>query len=187
MAGRVSARSIVRSQYKRGRELPDYRPCEEALVRLENEAPPTGLPVDLGVSPSPMRIMVVLGLGAKCVENFLDFQMTVTEHLARFGHDIGILDVEALSSSARNAVLIREAIMALPDPTEDRRRLVLVGYSKGAPDILEAVAAYPELQQRVSAVVSVAGAVGGTPSGQHGGPVDAEPAAIFSGCRMRSG
>jgi pimeloyl-ACP methyl ester carboxylesterase len=52
--------------------------------------------------------------------------------------------------------------MALPDTTEGRR-LVLVGYSKGAPDILEAVVAYPELQQRVSAVVSVAGAVGGTP------------------------
>jgi hypothetical protein len=33
------------------------------------------------------------------------------------------------------------------------------------PDILEAVAAYPELQQRVSAVVSLAGAVGGSPVG----------------------
>jgi len=40
---------------------------------------------------------------------------------------------------------------------------VLVGYSKGTPDILEAVATYPELQQRVAAVVSIAGAVGGTP------------------------
>ncbi|MGA9262225.1 MAG: hypothetical protein WBV95_09645, partial [Desulfobacterales bacterium] len=39
----------------------------------------------------------------------------------------------------------------------------LVGYSKGTPDILEAVTTYPELQQRVAAVVSIAGAVGGTP------------------------
>ena len=42
-------------------------------------------------------------------------------------------------------------------------RLVLVGYSKGAPDILEAVVAYPEIRRRVAAVVSVAGTVGGSP------------------------
>lgn len=141
--------------------MPDYRPCEEALVRLENEAPPSGTPVDLGVSKHPLKIVIVLGLGAQCVENFLDFQMTVTEHLARFGHEVVLLDVGALSSSARNAASIREAVMTMPDPKKGRR-LVLVGYSKGAPDILEAVVTFPELQQRVSAVVSIAGAVGGS-------------------------
>jgi hypothetical protein len=47
--------------------------------------------------------------------------------------------------------------------SEAGRRLVLLGYSKGTPDILEAIAAFPDLQQRVAAVVSVAGAVGGSP------------------------
>src|SRR5262249_23721344 len=42
-------------------------------------------------------------------------------------------------------------------------RLVLIGYSKGAPDILEAVVSFPEIRQRVGAVVSAAGAVGGSP------------------------
>ena len=42
-------------------------------------------------------------------------------------------------------------------------RLVLVGYSKGISDILDAVVAYPEIRSRVAAVVSVAGAVGGSP------------------------
>ena len=52
--------------------------------------------------------------------------------------------------------------MKMPDPKEERH-LVLVGYSKGVPDILEAVVTFPELQRRVSAVVSIAGAVGGSP------------------------
>ena len=41
-------------------------------------------------------------------------------------------------------------------------RLVLIGYSKGAPDILEAVVAYPEIRRHVAAVVSAAGAIGGS-------------------------
>ncbi len=40
---------------------------------------------------------------------------------------------------------------------------MLVGYSKGVPDILEAVVAYPEIRQKVAAVVSVAGTVNGSP------------------------
>lgn len=52
--------------------------------------------------------------------------------------------------------------MAMPESTEDKR-LLLLGYSKGTPDILEAITTFPELQQRVAAVVSIAGAVGGSP------------------------
>ena len=52
--------------------------------------------------------------------------------------------------------------MAIPEP-EEGKRLLLLGYSKGTPDILEAVSSFPDLQRRVTAVVSVAGAVGGSP------------------------
>ena len=42
-------------------------------------------------------------------------------------------------------------------------RLVLFGYSKGTPDVLEAIVNHPEIRPRVAAVVSIAGAVGGSP------------------------
>ena len=128
----------------RERDLPDYRPCEDALTRIGNEPAGTGMPVNLGPSKRRLIALVVAGIGYECFANWLQPPGTVAKHLQQFGYDMALLKVDALSSSAHNARQIRDAIMAMSAETI-APRLVLVGYSKGAPDILEAVVAYPEI------------------------------------------
>ena len=147
---------------ERGEALPDSRPCEEALTRIGYEAFGSGGTVELGKSNRRLVAAVVFGLGWGCFENWLDLKGTTAEHLRQFGYDLVTIDVDALSSSANNARQIRDAIMAM-EPDGEEPRLVLIGYSKGVPDILEAVVSYPEIRGRIAAVVSAAGAVGGSP------------------------
>lgn len=145
-----------------GPSVPDYRPCEEALTRVAGEPAGTGKPV--GVGPSQRRLVAAMvpGVGWDCVDPWLKRPDTFGEHLRKKGFDFSFVKVDALSGSATNARQVRDAIMAMPAEA-GAPRIVLMGYSKGAPDILEAIAAYPEIRSRVAAVVSVAGSVGGSP------------------------
>jgi len=146
----------------RGPEMPDTRPCEDALTRVGAEPTGTGKPVDLGPSRRHLVAAVVPGVGYDCFKPWLSPPGTVVTHLRQYGFDATLIDVDALSSSANNARQIRDALMAMPAP-DGPPRIVLIGYSKGAPDILEALVAYPEIRSRLAAVVSAAGAVGGSP------------------------
>lgn len=144
-----------------GPELPDYRPCEEALTPVTNEPAGTGRAVPLDASGRRLAAAVVAGVGYSCFAKWLDPPGSVAAHLRKYQYDQFLIEVDALSGIEKNARQIRDAVMALPEESGPPR-LVLVGYSKGAPDILEAVVRYPELHGRIAAVLSAAGAVGGS-------------------------
>ena len=142
-------------------ELPDYRPCEEALTRVGAEPAGTGRPVDWGRRSAAWSRAGCPASATSASRNGCSPRPRAVKHVRRFGYDMTSLKVDALSGSANNARQIRDAVMAMPRGPGPPR-LVLIGYSKGAPDILEAIVAYPEIRSRVAAVVSAAGAIGGS-------------------------
>lgn len=169
-----------------GSDLADHRPCEDALTRVGNEPAGAGKPVDLGQSGRNLIAVVVPGVGYDCFKPWLNSPGTVVTQLRQSGYDAIMLDVEGLSSSANNARQIRDAILAMP-LSGSASRLVLIGYSKGAPDILEAVVDYPEIRGRVAAVVSAAGAIGGSPLANDAEQFQADMLRYFPGATCTSG
>jgi hypothetical protein len=170
----------------RGSALADYRRCEDALTRVGVEPAGTGMPVDLGQSRRHLVAVVVPGVGYDCFKPWLNAPGTVTKHLQPFGYDAIMLTVDGLSSSANNARQIRDAILAMQLPA-GAPQLVLIGYSKGAPDILEALVDYPEIRGRVAAVVSAAGAIGGSPLANDAEQFQADMLRYFPGSTCTSG
>ena len=146
----------------RGPGQPGYQPCAEALTEVGDEPGATGAPVELGPSRRGLVGAMVPGVGWDCVHTWLGLDRELGRPDEPFGYRAYVVEVEGLSGSAHNARLLRDHVLAEADRLGERR-LVLIGYSKGAPDILEAVATYPEIRPYLAAVVSLAGAVGGSP------------------------
>ncbi len=145
-----------------GKELPHYRDCEDALTRLSGEPEATGEPINLGQSRHNLVAAMVPGIGWECFESWLNYENEFDSHVENFGFNAHIFAVDGMSGTTHNARQIRDAIMDNAAELQ-AEQLVLIGYSKGAPDLLQAVVSYPEIHPYIAAVVSVAGAVGGSP------------------------
>lgn len=122
------------------------------------EASAVEAPAKLAALRSDIPVLVLPGFFSDCLSSSQPFHEAL-EHL-KSAHQIRgeYFQLKNLSS-AENGRLIAEYINAHFDGTH---RYLVVGYSKGATDGYEALASFPELQSKVAAFVSVAGAVGGS-------------------------
>lgn len=167
----VDGRAVFRGIFcaineTRGPDLPDHRACSDALRALsfEQEVVPRDFPARHKVQP--ISIFVVPGFGHECFSDFVGGNGVLKAYAESLGHTVNMVDVKGLASSEENAGIIRDTVMRdLKAP--DGERLVMIGYSKGANDILAALALYPEVADRVDAVVSVSGAIAGSPLSLH--------------------
>jgi hypothetical protein len=129
------------------------------LWKLADEPPPTGKPAPSGPSRGAFRVVLVSGLLAECVAEKSTVFSEARVRLEEIGFRTDYVQTRGRQGSAGNAHLIRDAVMGMPSG----EKLVFVTHSKGTVDTLEALVKYPSLAERTAALVSVSGAVNGSP------------------------
>ena len=143
--------------------LPPERGCGQALWRLADEPPPDARPVGLGPARLPLHMLIDPGLGADCPAAIGRPFADALAPARAAGYRIEVLPLGNLGGVVRNAGLLARHLEQLPD---DGAPLVLLGYSRGASDVLEALAARPDLRRRVAAFVAIAGTINGSPQAE---------------------
>ena len=134
--------------------------CDDYLWRLNGEPQAVTRQRSLPEHDPRLNILLVYGAFSECFGDIGMPYQEAAERLRQMGYQINNLAVSGLSSSIINAETIAEAVAK--QNLGPSQRLVLLGYSKGTNDILHFLVTYPELAFRVSAVLSVSGAVNGT-------------------------
>jgi hypothetical protein len=129
--------------------------CDQYLHLASPPAPSTVEPNDDFLAG--YRVLLVGGIFARCLDvtafqdaaaHLLEAHRFTAEHLPVYGN----------GSSEQNAILIRDYIL------RDAQSLpfILVGHSKGAVDLLEALVRHPQIRTRARALLTVASPVAGS-------------------------
>lgn len=133
--------------------------CESSLWRLSDEAPPSAI-APLPKARTDLRMLIIPGAFNDC---FGPDGLPYTEGIARLrslGVRIDIVPVSGRSSSGHNARQIANFFAA--SDLAHSEPIVMLGYSKGVPDILEFLADFPDYARQVVGIIAVAGPVWGS-------------------------
>jgi hypothetical protein len=142
--------------------------CDDVLWRLPDEprVPPRAASAAATQIDPHLHVLVVGGAFSDCREPpAIAFEESIARLTAR-GVRIRSIPVSGRSGPEANARRIATALQA--EPVDANGRVVLVGYSKGAVDALQFLVDYPAQRAQVVALVSVAGAVRGSPLAERG-------------------
>jgi len=160
--GRARFREIFCSLAADGDEPPSGEmSCNALLWKLADEVPPTDPPAPLPTLAAHLHAFVVSGAFGDCRTLDTIPYGDGIERLSAQGVAIQAVMVSGRSGVERNARQIADAVEAAHVPGGDR--IVLIGYSKGALDIMQFLLDYPQFAKQVVAVVSVAGPIMGSP------------------------
>ena len=158
--GRARFRAVLQAvNAAHGRALPDYRPTEQMLRDLGGEGEVPEHAPFMGAIPAQVRVIAVPGFMTECVTFLSDVLTDGMAHLQSLGAQTVIAPLAGRGSAAHNARQLRDIVVNLPDG----ETVILIAMSKGAVDTQEMLALYPETHARIAAVVSLVGAVCGSP------------------------
>ncbi|HVW85511.1 MAG TPA: LssY C-terminal domain-containing protein [Bryobacteraceae bacterium] len=132
-----------------------WGPCSRYLSTPGKET------VSLPPIPTTYRILIVPGILSSCVADtpaFLEGQKALRE---KYGLTVELLQVSN-DSSEDNAKTIGRYLQE-HTAGSDKRKYIVIGYSKGAPDVQTALAREQGVAAAVAAFATVAGASGGSP------------------------
>ena len=105
------------------------------------------------------RVLIVPGFMSSCFADSPAFNEGLPVLRDKYGMNVEYLQVPN-DASETNAKIIADHVKE--KSKDDARKWILVGYSKGTPDLQEALARFPELRPMTAAFISVAGASGGS-------------------------
>jgi hypothetical protein len=156
-SGRDASRTFAElfcSALKQQPDAAEWGPCWQYM-----EAPAEGKS-EPGPLPTEYRVLIVPGVMNTCAESTPAYQEGQAYLKEKYGLVTELLAVPNESAES-NAKLIAEYLKERS--RSDARKYIVIGYSKGGPDLQTMLALYPETKEMVAAFVSVAGAIGGSP------------------------
>jgi hypothetical protein len=117
--------------------------------------------LELPLLPDEYRVLVIPGFLGQCLSPKIQAFGDALAHLRdKHGLSAEYFDVPAVGSCEFNAAAIANHLRE--QRRADPRKYIVVGYSKGACDLMTALVTYPEVREATAALVTVVSPVGGS-------------------------